>query len=304
MGAWWRATRALRRELDAFDPDVVVVLGGWVALPTVWSGLGRRPTVLIESNARPGKVQRLLGRRVDHACLATDGPGMPQGRRTTRVTGIPTPGLRTPTRESAAQSFGLDASRRTLLVTGGSQGARDLNLLVPSLRAVLAERGESWQVLHVTGHDAIGASCAEVSESSGGHAPHSPGGQVFDDVPVVMQPFVSDMAAAWSLADVAVCRSGAGTVAELASTATPALLIPYPHHADQHQAWNAQPLVDAGAADMVGRADPTGVQTAAPLLSGMLDRLPEMAERSRLVARPDAARIVAEVVGLAAKLNP
>jgi UDP-N-acetylglucosamine--N-acetylmuramyl-(pentapeptide) pyrophosphoryl-undecaprenol N-acetylglucosamine transferase len=119
-----------------------------------------------------------------------------------------------------------------------------------------------------------------------------------------MQPFVSDMATAWSLADVAVCRSGAGTVAELASTATPALLIPYPHHADQHQAWNAQPLVDAGAADMVGRADPTGVQTAAPLLSGMLDRLPEMAERARLVARPDAARIVAEVVGLAAKLNP
>jgi UDP-N-acetylglucosamine--N-acetylmuramyl-(pentapeptide) pyrophosphoryl-undecaprenol N-acetylglucosamine transferase len=295
MGVWWRATRALRRELGAFDPDVVVVLGGWVALPTVWSGLGQRPTVLIESNARPGKVQRLLGRRVDHACLATDGPGMPQGRRTTRVTGIPTPGLRTTTREEAAESFGLAASCRTLLVTGGSQGARDLNLLVPALRAVLAERDEPWQILHVTGHEGVGTcSSGPVAFSAE---------SVSAKVPVVTQPFVSDMAAAWSLADVAVCRSGAGTVAELASTATPALLIPYPHHADQHQAWNAQPLVDAGAAVMIGQGDPAGVRTAAPLLSGMLDHLPEMAERARESARPEAARIVAEVVGLAAHLN-
>jgi UDP-N-acetylglucosamine--N-acetylmuramyl-(pentapeptide) pyrophosphoryl-undecaprenol N-acetylglucosamine transferase len=118
-------------------------------------------------------------------------------------------------------------------------------------------------------------------------------------VPVELRSFVSDMAAAWTVADVAVCRAGAGTIAELASTATPALLIPYPHHADRHQAWNGRPLVAAGAAVMVGNSDPTGVRTAAPLFSAMLDRLPEMSSRARVVARPDAARVVAEIVGSA-----
>ena len=304
VGVWLRATRTLRRELVRFDPDVVVVLGGWVALPTVWSGLGRRPTVLIESNARPGKVQRLLGRRVDHACLATDGPGMPRGRRSTRVTGVPTPELGARTREGAAQLFGLDPSRRTLLITGGSQGARDLNALVPALRSVLASRAEPWQILHVSGHgdrvDRTSDACRE--EGAGPGAPTAaPGSRdaLTADVPVVTRPFVSDMAAAWALADVAVCRAGAGTIAELASTSTPALLIPYPHHADRHQAWNGRALVDAGAAVMVEPTDPTGASTAAKLFADILDHLPDMARCAAGVTRPDAARVVAGIVGAA-----
>ncbi len=288
LGSWLRATRTLRKELSRFDPDVVVVLGGWVALPTVWSRLGSRPTVLIESNARPGKVQRLLARRVDHACLAVDGPAMPRGRRSTRVTGVPTPSLGDCSRRDAAEVFGLDPDRLTLLITGGSQGARDLNELVPGFRVELSERDEPWQILHVVG------------PQQGSVAAQGPHGAV----PVACIPFVSDMAAAWSLADVAVCRSGAGTTAELACTGTPALLIPYPHHADRHQAWNGQPLVDAGAARMVAAADPAGTRTAVKILASMLDHLPDMAQRARSLARPDAAREVAQVVGSAGHRQP
>ncbi len=288
---WLRATRALRRELDAFDPDVVVVLGGWVALPTVWSGFGRRPTVLIESNARPGKVQRLLARRVDHACLAADGPGMPHGRRSTQITGVPTPALDAPAREEAAARFGLDPARHTLLVMGGSQGARDLNRLVPAFRGVLARRAEPWQVLHITGEASFRAANADGTDPVGAEGAA---------VPTARVAFVADMAPAWALADAAVCRAGAGTVAELTSTGTPALLVPYPHHADRHQMWNGRPLVERGVALMVGEEDPAGERTAATLLARLLDDLPVMTARACPVSPSDAARCVAAVVGAAA----
>ena len=299
LGSWVRATRRLRGEVDRFDPDVIVVLGGWVALPAVWSGFGRRPTVLIESNARPGRVQRLLGKRVDHACLSVDAPGMPRGRLATHVTGTPTPHLEVPSRADAAARFGLAAGARTLLVTGGSQGARDVNELVPSLCAVLAARRERWQVLHVTGTAARSrpAEGEAVFERRGDPTALVPG----RDVPVVEVPFVHDMASAWALADVAVCRAGAGTVAELASTGTPSVLVPYPHHADRHQAHNGQRLVDAGAAFMVPADDPSGRRTAAEFLKRVVEDLPAMSGRAAALACPDAAREVAEVVGAAAR---
>lgn len=295
LDAWLRATRRLHDEVGRFDPDVVVVLGGWVALPAVWTRFGRRPTVLIESNARPGRVQRLLARRIDHACLAVDGPDMPRGRRTTDITGAPTPRLALPSREQAAARFGLDPGRRTLLVTGGSQGARDLNVLVPALRRVLAERPEPWQVLHVTGH-AADRLAVPASRESGA----DPGSDLAG-VPLLAVPFVDDMAAAWALADAAVCRAGAGTVAELASTGTPAVLVPYPHHADRHQAHNAELLVRAGAAFMTADDDPTGARSAPDLLRRLLANLPAMAQRARGVGRPDAARLVASIVRAAAQ---
>jgi len=107
---WLRATRRLKAALAGFDPDVVVVLGGWVALPALWmnglAGVTQRPTVLVEPNAVAGKVGRWLDRRVDHTCLAVGGDSMPRGRQSTTVTGVPGPALRAWTREAAGRLTG------------------------------------------------------------------------------------------------------------------------------------------------------------------------------------------------------
>src|SRR5262245_53273578 len=283
--AWIAAARRWRKAVREFDPDAIVVLGGWVALPAVVLGFFGRPSVLIEQNARPGRVQRWLGQRVEHACLTVDGRDMPRGRRSTRVTGNPSPELPRLQREPAAAALGLDPARRTLLLMGGSQGAGDLNALLPALTEALAATGEAWQVLNITGDQP----CPVPSSAS---------------VPVVRRRFLEDMSAAYSVADVAVCRAGGTTVAELACTGTPAVLVPYPHHADRHQEANGQRLVAVGAALMVGRDDPTGARTAATLLAQALRRLPAMGAAALSLARPQAAREVADVVLSAVEARP
>jgi UDP-N-acetylglucosamine--N-acetylmuramyl-(pentapeptide) pyrophosphoryl-undecaprenol N-acetylglucosamine transferase len=285
VSSWWTATARWRRAVREDDPQAIVVLGGWVALPAVVTGFFGRPSVLIEQNLRAGKVQRMLGGRVEHACLAGPGEDMPRGRRSTLVTGNPAPDLPRLPRAEAAARFGLQEGRRTLLLMGGSQGAGDLNALLPALSAVLAEQEQPWQVLNVTG--------AQPASLEG-----------LPQVPVVRRRFIEDMAAAYSIADIAVCRAGGSTVAELANTGTPSVLVPFPHHADHHQEANGGPLVEAGAAFMTGRDDPTGHKSAAELLRRALPRLPEMSAAALRVGRPDAARQVADVVLEAASKGP
>ena len=285
VGTWLGATARWRRAVDEFDPDAIVVLGGWVALPSVVTGFFGRPSVLIEQNAKPGRVQRLLTERVGHACLTVSGSDMPRGRRATHVTGNPLPELALPTRAEALERFGLAAGRRTLLLMGGSQGAGDVNALLPALSEVLAASGEAWQVLNITGEQPCPAPVAR-------------------GIPVVRRRFVEDMAAAYAASDIAVCRAGGGTIAELAVTGTPAVLVPFPRHADHHQEANGQRLVAVGGALMVGRDDPTGHRTAPRLLREALLRLEAMSAAARRVARPDAAREVAAVVLRAAEEGP
>lgn len=278
VDVWARATRAWRRVLRDVAPDVVVVLGGWVALPVVVAR-PRCATVLIEQNACAGRVQRLLSGRVDHVCLASDGADMPRGRASTTVTGNPLRTFAAVAPADARRALGLAPDRRTLLLMGGSQGAADLNRLAPALCEALAVEDDAWQVLHVTGAARHG-----VDET------HDVG------LDVVRVPFVDDMAAAYAAADVAVCRSGALTVAELAATGTPSLLLPYPHHADDHQRANAAELVEAGGAEVVAADDPRGEATAAARLTAMLPRLEAMSSAARTVARPGARDEVVAIV--------
>ncbi len=285
LSSWARAVALWRGAVREEQPDAIVVLGGWVALPAVLTGFWGRPSVLIEQNLIAGRVQRLLGGRVEHACLAGDGSDMPRGRRSTRVTGNPAPELPRLPRAEAAARLGLDPARRTLLLMGGSQGAGDLNALLPALCEVLVEHGQPWQVLNVTGQQPASVS---------GH----PG------VPVVRRLFIEDMAAAYSATDVAVCRAGGSTVAELANTGTPSVLVPYPRHADRHQEANGQALVSCGGALMTHRDDPTGRRGAPLLLRAALARLPDMVAAALTVARPRAAREVTEVVLAAAGAGP
>lgn len=281
LDLWARATRRLTRALQQYDPEVLVVLGGWVALPALWlsawPGAARRPLVLVEPNAVPGKVGRLLDRRVDFCCLARAGKSMPRGRESTTVTGVPGPALKPWSREAAAALFGLQPQRRTLLVTGGSQGARDINRLVPALIDRLSGRSEPWQVLHITGQ----GRALETGR---------------DSLPVVRTAFVDDMSAAWALADLALCRAGSGTCCELLASGTPAVLVPYPHHRDHHQELNAAALVERGAALMVGREDPSGARTALVLVEQALDALTAMTGAAHTTQAADPSRSVAEII--------
>ena len=229
----------------------------------------------------PGKVGRWLDKRVDFACLARAGDSMPRGREHTAVTGIPGPALKDWSREAAAAQFGLTAGRRTLLVTGGSQGARDINRLVPALLPLLAQQPEPWQVLQITGPGIEPVSCA-------------------GPVPVVARAFVDDMSAAWALADPALCRAGSGTCCELVASGTPAVLVPYPHHRDRHQEANASELVARGAALMVGQDDPTGSATGPGLVLRAAQSLGAMSAAAQVEGSANPARSVAEVIRRAA----
>lgn len=277
LGTWLGAAGRWRALVRRHDPDAIVVLGGWVALPALITGFLGRPSVLIEQNAVAGRVSRRFGRRVDHVCLTRGGDDMPRGRRGTHLTGNPAPPLPAVERGAAAAVLGLDPGRRTLLLMGGSQGASDLNALLPALGTVLASSGESWQVFNITG----GRGAVDQGDV---------------EVPVVQVDFVQDMAPVYSVADVAVCRAGAGTVTELAATGTPSVLVPYPHHADRHQVANALPLVRAGGALLVPDDDPTGRARAPRLLAEALGRLRAMGDAARSLSRPDAAERVTRIV--------
>jgi UDP-N-acetylglucosamine--N-acetylmuramyl-(pentapeptide) pyrophosphoryl-undecaprenol N-acetylglucosamine transferase len=147
---------------------------------------------------------------------------------------------------------------------------------------VLSADAGSWQVLNITGSRPCPALTAP------------------PEVPVHRRRFVQDMAAVYSVTDLAVCRAGGGTIAELTCTGTPSVLVPYPYHADRHQEANGQRLVDVGGALMVGRDDPTGQRTAGALVAQALPRLSAMSEATASLARPQAARDVAEIVLTAA----
>lgn len=279
---WMSASRRLSRALAEHDPDAVVLTGGWVSLPALIAGLGGRPSVLIEPNAVPGKVGRLLASRVDHTCLSEESVGL-HGRRGRRVTGVPTLPLGDWSPEAARSLFELEPGRHTLVVLGGSQGARDLAALMPAVRATLRADPRRWQVLHVTGRGPGADSPVSRPDQAG-------------DVPVRRVPFVADMGAAWAAADLALCRAGSGTVAELAASGTPSVLVPYPYHSDHHQEANGRSLVAAGAALMVPRSDPRGERSVPGLLAAALGDLPAMTRAAVGASRHDAAAEVADLV--------
>lgn len=226
LGAVWAAWRLVRR----FRPDVLVCFGGFMSLgPALACRLMGVPVLVHEANRQPGKAVRLIAR------LAT-AVHLPEGVRLAGVaaerqrdSGYPVRAeIRPVAREAARRTLGLPATGRLLLVMGGSQGAAALNQWVEQNLAHFAEK--SLHVLCLTG----------------------PGGRE-DEVRtptsiVKFLPFCHQMAAAYSVADLAVTRAGAGTLAELATCRTPAVLVPYPRSADDHQTANARRYAERGAA--------------------------------------------------------
>jgi len=236
------AVRATGAVLDRVHPDVVVGFGGYVSVPAYLAGRRRRlPMVVHEQNALPGLANRLGARWTPH--VATSFPDTPLPHA--RMVGLPVRRLvsrldRPALRAEARAAFGLDPGLPTLLVFGGSQGARRLNQAVSGAAQRLSDAGV--QVLHVTG-------------------PQQPV-QVPAGLAYVVVPYVDRMDRAYAAADLAVCRAGASTVTEVACVGLPAVFVPLPI-GNGEQARNAGPIVGAGGGVLVEDADLTADWVAA-----------------------------------------
>ncbi len=276
-----RLARALAQALSILirvRPVAVLGMGGFVSGPGgVAAWLTRRPLVIHEQNSVAGTTNRLLSRIAARVFEAFPN-SFPSSIAAVQV-GNPVRSALTELDEPQARLTSRDVgSPRRLLILGGSQGARSLNEQVPAALALLppADRPEVW-------HQA-GASAPQVVAAYG---------DAGVDAKVV--EFIDDMAEAYSWADLAVCRAGALTLAELAAVGLGAILVPYPYAIDNHQQKNAEYFVARGAAELMTETD-LSPQSLADLLLELLpqsDRLVELARVSRALDYPAAAAVVA-----------
>ena len=262
------------RILGEVEPALVIGVGGYASAPAALAAWTRRiPTVLLEQNAVPGMTNRLLGRIADRVCVnfAESARYFPAGR--TVETGNPVrlavPAPRT------SEEF-------SVLVFGGSAGARRLNQVGVEAFAKLAAGGRAVRIVHQTGH-------TEAESVAARYRDHSLAADV--------RPFIDDMPSAYAAADLVVCRAGASTLAELTALGKPAILVPYPYAADDHQRRNAEALVARGAAVMILDREITAEKLAAEIARLRDDpaSLRAMAEAARALGRPDAAERVVDV---------
>jgi len=303
----WRSSIDLCRQFFRRQrPHVVLGSGGYASAPSICQAAREGiPTALLNPDAVPGKANRFLGSRVQ-AVFAQweETAGYFNGRSTVHVTGCPIrpefklshEGLR----EAGFARFGLDRGRRVLLITGASQGARTLNRAVPAAVRLPELRGlwQQWQLLHLTGADdepEVRAAYREGTVHSDPSAlpvatAHRAVAHATADsevgrcgVRANVLAFTPHMAEAMAAADLVICRAGASTLAEVTAMGLPSILMPYPHHRDQHQVANARVLVRLGAARLVpDRVDPA---VNAPELAFVLGRLlQDETERERMAA--------------------
>jgi UDP-N-acetylglucosamine--N-acetylmuramyl-(pentapeptide) pyrophosphoryl-undecaprenol N-acetylglucosamine transferase len=264
--------------LRARQTAAVFSIGGYVAGPPVMAALLRRiPVVVMEPNAIPGFTNRRIARFVARALVSFPETAayFPKGR--TEVIGVPV-------REEFFQIAPKPAgTKMTVLITGGSQGSRTLNQAARASWPLFQKSQLPVSLVLQTGragHEELQVDFRETGLE----------GEV--------TPFITNMPAAFAEADLVVCRSGAGAVAELAAAGKPSVLVPFPFAADDHQRRNAEAFERAGAARLVGDKEMTGDRLFALVSELVKDRgtLARMGAAAKQLARPGAARRAAEIL--------
>ncbi|GAB4204965.1 MAG: undecaprenyldiphospho-muramoylpentapeptide beta-N-acetylglucosaminyltransferase [Sandaracinaceae bacterium] len=276
--AWGRAVSILRQH----RPDVVLGVGGYASGPMLVAAASVGiPCALLEQNAHVGLTNRILAKIVGRAYLSFEETRATFGDAA-RVVGNP---VRRAFVEAARAALvdprGFDARARRILILGGSQGAQALNQVVPEALARLGLGARGIEVLHQTGaamRDEVAARYAALG------------------IQAEVVPFVEDVARAYASASFVICRAGASTLAELAAVGRPAILVPFPHAADDHQTRNAESFARAGAAVCIHQSqlDAARLAEAARALLDDPDRRRTMAARARERGRPDAAATIVD----------
>jgi UDP-N-acetylglucosamine--N-acetylmuramyl-(pentapeptide) pyrophosphoryl-undecaprenol N-acetylglucosamine transferase len=270
-----------RRILDSFQPDVVYGVGGYASGPVLFmAAMKGIPIVVHEPNAVPGFANRYVALFVARALV-----GFPEAARYFPATRVEVVGV--PVRAEFFQvPRKLHLPPFTLLISGGSQGARSINRAVIESLPLFASSGLDVRFIHQTGEEDLGEAVAAFEKCGiSGQA------QVL--------PFIDDMPAAFAAADLLICRSGASTLSEVTAAGKVAILVPFPFAADNHQLRNAQSLERAGAARVILDAELNG-RCLFDAVVEALPKLSQMEERSRALAHPRAAQRIAEVLEQAA----
>ncbi len=280
-----RALAAIRKALGT-GYDAAIGLGGYASLPGIIAarhvGL---PVVLLEQNQVPGKVNRLAAPFVDAVtCPSPEVVERLGGRR--EVTGNPVRGtvVRAARRRSRRFAAGVFSKRlRQIVVVGGSQGAHGINKAITGALQQLFEYQGRIRWIHVAG-DADKDEVEQVYREQGWEAR--------------VVSYLDDLPHELSNSDLVIARAGGTTLAELAVLGVPAILVPYPHHKDQHQLKNAETLVQAGGAMLVPE-DELGADTLRTIFEEILfepERILEMEDGALSLARPDAADEVLDLI--------
>jgi UDP-N-acetylglucosamine--N-acetylmuramyl-(pentapeptide) pyrophosphoryl-undecaprenol N-acetylglucosamine transferase len=275
-----RAVLAARRMLIEFDPDVVIGVGGYASGPAMLAAIRRRiPTLAFEPNFVPGFANRVVAHFVSAAAVHFE--ETERYFRNPVVTGVP---VRPAFFQIPRKPY--DPASPTLLVFGGSQGARAINQAVVRSLPELIKRVSGLRIIHQTGE----------RDYNGVRAAYEQAG-----IPAEVSKFIDDMPGYFARADLVLCRSGASTVAEVAAAGKPAIFVPFPLAADDHQRRNAEALERAQAAVVLEDTKLDEVWLVDTICALLEDpaRLARMSEAARAMAHSDAAKDIAE---LAAKL--
>ena len=264
--------------VKGFSPSLVIGVGGYSSGPVCMvAKLMGIPSAIHEQNSYPGLTNRLLCRVVDRVFISFEESRVHFSGGTILLTG-------NPIREEFLSGDKAERNGNktfTILILGGSQGAKVINRTVVATLSILKEKGRDLCVVHQTGE-------SDYSEVLKTYERAGVKGEVL--------PFIEDMSRTYHRADLVISRAGATTVSELAALGKPSILIPYPHAANHHQVTNAQMLVRAGGAEMILQETLNGESLARSLMRYMDDRavLDEMAMRAHKVGRGDAAGLIVD----------
>lgn len=275
-----RAVFSAGRLLNEFRPDVVIGVGGYASGPAMLAAIRKRiPTLAFEPNLVPGFANRIVARFVSAAAVHFEQTA--ERFRNAVVTGVPV----RPAFFQIPRKPYVKASP-TLLVFGGSQGARAINQAVSQAIGPLVGRVPGLRVIHQTGERDYNDVVTAYSQAGFSAEVHK---------------FIDDMPAFFARADLILCRSGASTVAEIAAAGKPAVFVPFPLAADDHQRRNAEAMESAGAAVVIEETRLDEVWLVDTICALLADpgRLAKMSEAARAMSHPEAAKDIAE---LAAKI--
>jgi len=262
-------------------PDLVVGTGGYVSFPIVFlAGLKGIPVMIQEQNSYPGISTRFLAHFADKVCLAyADSTKYFRSLQKIEVIGNPIrKDLVSGERKQAIKLFGLDESKKTIFIFGGSQGAHGINQVM--LRCLDLLRPD-WQIIWQTGERDFGEISRKVKEKK---------------VTTTVLPFIEDMGSAYAASDLVVARSGALTLAEITACGKPSILIPFSFATADHQRYNAETLQKQGAAKVILEKDLTAELLAHEINHLLSDenRLRNMAEKSKNMGRPEATSLLVD----------
>jgi UDP-N-acetylglucosamine--N-acetylmuramyl-(pentapeptide) pyrophosphoryl-undecaprenol N-acetylglucosamine transferase len=274
-----RAIFAASKMIREFNADVVIGVGGYASGPAMIAAILRGvPTLAFEANRVPGFANKAVAKFVSAAAVHFEETA--QNFRNAKVTGVP---VRTEFFQAASARA---IHNPTILVTGGSQGARAINKAFREAAPELVNRVQNLRIIHQTGERDLADTKAAYQLAG---------------IEAEVSAFVTDMPAAFAKADLILCRAGASTVAEVAAAGKTAIFVPFPFATDDHQKRNAEALVEKNAAIQILESEltPERITNEVSALITGANRLKEMSAAAKALAHPDAAK---EIAAMAASL--